>query len=91
MIKGLGELQRQISEAQQVLHSLDGDLCTVNFDPHDPASIETAIQQVATVIDERVGRFNSNPIIGPLAEQMKEQYRTEILDRAAASRLEEAD
>ena len=91
MIKGLEKLQRQMAEAQKVLQSLDGDLCTVNFDPYDPTSIEAAIQQVVTVIDERVGHHNSNPIIGPLAEQMKAQYRADIIERAAASRLKGAE
>jgi hypothetical protein len=87
MIKGLEKLQRQMAEAQEVLQNLDGDLCTVNFDPYDPASIETAIHQIMAVIDERVGQHHSNPIIGPLAEQMKAQYRADIIDRAATSRL----
>ncbi|WP_264310381.1 hypothetical protein [Pseudomonas putida] len=88
MLKGLDKLQRQLKDAQEVLERLDGDLCTVNFDPYDPASIEQAVQQVEAVIDEAVGRHGSNPIIQPLAAEMKERYRSEILDRAAAARLE---
>lgn len=88
MLKGLDQLQRQLKEAQEVLKDLDGDLCTVNFDPNDPASIEEAVQQVETVIDERIGRYGSNPIIEPLAAEMKERYRSEILERASAARLE---
>lgn len=91
MITGLDKLQRQIVEAQKVLEALDGELCTVNFNPHEPESIEAAIQQVWTVIDERVGAYTSNPIIGPLAEEMKEKYREEILERAATARVEEED
>ncbi|QHF03873.1 MULTISPECIES: hypothetical protein [Pseudomonas syringae group] len=88
MLKGLDQLQRQLKEAEAVLKDLDGDLCTVNFDPNDPASIEEAVQQVEAVIDERIGRYASNPIIEPLAAEMKERYRAEILERAAAARLE---
>ncbi|WP_439868579.1 hypothetical protein [Pseudomonas syringae] len=88
MLKGLDQFQRQLKEAEKVLKNLDGDLCTVNFDPNDPQSIEEAIQQVETVIDERTGRFASNPIIEPLAAEMKERYRSEILERATAARLE---
>ena len=44
MIKGLDKLQRQMDEAQKVLETLEGDLCTVSFDSHDPGSIEAAIQ-----------------------------------------------
>lgn len=88
MLKGLDHLPRQLKEAQEALKDVDGDLCTVNFDPSDPASIEEAIQQVETVIDERIGRYASNPIIKPLAAEMKERYRSEILERASAARLE---
>ncbi|MCS3468512.1 hypothetical protein M2401_002247 [Pseudomonas sp. JUb42] len=88
MLKGLDQLQRQLKEAQEVLKDLDGDLCTVNFDPNDPASIEEAVQQVETVIDECIGRYASNPIIEPLAAEMKERYRSEILERASAARME---
>ncbi|GFM82628.1 hypothetical protein PSCICN_33200 [Pseudomonas cichorii] len=88
MLKGLDQLQRQLEEAEEVIKNLDGDLCTVNFDPSDPESIEQAIQQVETTIDERTGRHASNPIVGPLAAEMKERYRAEILERAAAARLE---
>jgi len=88
MLKGLDQLQRQLKEAEAVLKDLDGDLCTVNFDPNDPASIEEAVQQVEAVIDERIGRYASNPIIKPLAAEMKERYRSEILERASAARLE---
>lgn len=88
MLKGLDQLQRQLKEAQEVLQALDGELCTVNFNPHDLSSIEQAIQQVENVIDERTGQHASNPIIQPLAAEMKERYRSEILDRAAAARLE---
>lgn len=88
MLKGLDKLQRQLKEAQEILKDLDGDLCTVNFDPSDPSSIEEAVQQVETVIDERIGRYASNPIIEPLAAEMKERYRAEILERASAARLE---
>jgi hypothetical protein len=91
MITGLDKLQRQLTDAQKVLESLDGELCTVRFDPNDPESIEAAIQQVWSIIDERVGPHTSNPIIGPLAEEMKEKYRGEILERAATARLEEED
>jgi predicted RNase H-like HicB family nuclease len=88
MLKGLDQLQRHLKEAEEVLKRLDGDLCTVAFDPNDPSSIEEAIQQIETVIDECTGRYASNPIIKPLAAEMKERYRTEIVERAAAARLE---
>lgn len=87
-ITGLDKLQRELSEAQLALSELDGELGSVNFNPHDPASIEAAIQSANQMIDQRVGQYASNAIIGPLIDQMKETYREGIIEKAAAARLE---
>lgn len=86
-ITGLDELSKQLTDAQKALEMLDGELGTVSFEPDDPASIEAAIQSVEKIIDDRLGPFASNPIIAPLAEQMKDKYREAIIDRAAEARL----
>lgn len=90
-ISGLDELGRQLTDAQKALEVLDGELGTVSFDPGDPASIEAAIQSVEAVIDERIGCYASNPIIAPLADEMKKKYREAIIDRAAEARLKGSD
>lgn len=90
-ISGLDNLSRQLTDAQKALDALDGELGTVSFNPDDPASIEAAIQSVETIIDERLGPYSSNPIIAPLAEEMKEKYREAIIERAAEARLKESD
>lgn len=90
-ITGLDRLQRQLKDAQKALEALDGELGTVNFNPHDPASIETAIHEVERLVDDRVGTYASNPIIGPMADEMKGKYRAAILEKAAAARLESGD
>lgn len=90
-ISGLDDLSRQLTNAQKALETLDSELGTVSFDPNDPASIEAAIQSVEAVIDERLGPYASNPIIAPLAEEMKEKYREAIIDRAAGARLNGSD
>lgn len=90
-ITGLDELSTQLTNAQKALEALDGELGTVNFDPNDPASIEAAIQSVETIIDERLGQYANNPIIAPLAANMKEKYREAVVDRAAAARLKGCD
>jgi len=87
-ITGLDKLQRELAESQRALSELNGELGTVNFDPHDPASIEAAIQSANQMIDQRVGQYASNAIIGPLIDQMKETYREGIIEKAAAARLE---
>lgn len=90
-ITGLDNLSRDLEDAQKAMSAMDGELGSVRFDPHDPASIEAAIQEVEKLIDERLGSYASNPIIGPLAEGMKEQYRQGIVDKAAAARTGEDD
>lgn len=87
-ITGLDKVTKTLDDAQKALAALDGELGTVNFDPTDPASIQLAIQTAENMIDERLGPYASNPIVGPLAEATKERFRQGIVDRAAAARLE---
>lgn len=87
-ITGLSKLTHDLADAQRAFEGLDGELGTVSFDPHDPASIEAAIQEVEQLVDERLGAYASNPLVGPLIGQMKEKYREGIVERAAAARLE---
>lgn len=86
-ITGLDKLQRELAEAQRALRDLDGELGTVSFDPFDPASIEAAIQSVNQMVDQRGGRYASNPIMEPMIEQMKKVYRDRIVEKAAVARL----
>ena len=86
-IRGFDKLAQQLDEAQKALSAMDGELGAVSFNPQDPASIEAALQQMESTIDERVGEYASNPIIGPLIVEMKEKYRAGIIERAAAARL----
>ncbi len=90
-ITGLDKLQKDLGAASAALQDLGGTLGTVHFDPTDPASIEAAIQEVEDMVDSKLGSYADNPIIAPLAAQMKDKYRTAILDRAAAARLESDD
>lgn len=86
-ITGLDKSQKDVKDVEQALNKLDGELEVVNFDPNDPASIESAIHSVNRMIDERLETYSSNPIVAPLAEQMKEKYREGILEKAAEARL----
>lgn len=88
MVKGLDQLQKQLHQAQEALRLVEGDLGTVSFDSNDPESIEAAMRQIDALIDERLGDYLQNPIIGPLAESMKEKYREAVLEQAQAKRLE---
>lgn len=86
-ITGLDELTRELKDAEKALEGLDGELGSVSYVPHDPGSIELAIARMEAMVDERIGDFSFNPIITPLVESMKEQYRHAILEQAASARL----
>jgi hypothetical protein len=87
-ITGLDKLQKDLKEAEQALNELDGELGVVKFDPRDPASIEAAIHSVNLMIDNRIEPYANSPIVRSLAEQMKESYRENILQKAAEARLQ---
>ena len=80
--------QKELQEAQAALAELHGELGSASFDPNDPQSIENAIQSVSQMIDERVGRYASNPIIGPLIEELKEACHEGLMEKAAEARRE---
>ncbi len=88
MTKGFDQLQKQLQRAQEALKRVEGQLGTVQFDPNDPESIERAMRQIDSIIDERLGDYLNNPIIGPLSESMRETYKEAILEQAQANRLE---
>lgn len=90
-VTGLDKLTKELEDAQRALAQIDGDIGNVSFDPHDPTSIERAIVAMEQMIDAKVGRYAKNAIVGPMIEQMKEQYRAEILQKAAAARLSEEE
>lgn len=90
-VTGLDKLSRDLEDAQKAMSGMDGQLGSVSFDPHDPTSIEAAIQDAEKLIDERVGSYESNPIVEQLVDGMKKQYRQGILDKAAAARSIEDD
>jgi hypothetical protein len=53
-ISGLQEMQDQLAQAQQALKAIDGEVGTVNFDPHDPVSVECAIRSMEVMIDGKL-------------------------------------
>lgn len=88
-ITGLEEIQKSISELEKALGELDGNIASLQFDPHDPQSIEQAIQTAHQAIDERIARFANNEIVAGMVADLKENIRAEVLERAAAARLSE--
>ena len=87
-ISGLQEMQDHLTQAQKALEAIDGDIGSVNFDPHDPASVDSAIRSMEAMIDGKLAVYSDNSFVADLAEGMKEQYREGILARAAEYRLQ---
>jgi hypothetical protein len=87
-ITGLDKLQRQLNDASQALQALDGEISAVNFNPHDPSSVEAAVVQVEQAIDAKIAPYRGNAIVENVATQLKDRYRQEIYDRAAKARLQ---
>ena len=90
-ISGLDQLTKQLEQAQQAIDEIDGELGTVTFDPNDPASIDSAIQQANATLDAKVASWANNPLVAQLIEGVKEQFRESIIQRAAVARLEGND
>ena len=91
MIKGLKDLARKMAHLQKATSALDGDITSVRFDPHDPQSIELAIQRMEAAIDERIGSHGRDDMIDGIVGEMKERYRLAIIERAAAARAEDVE
>lgn len=84
---GIDEFVKELEDARNALEAMDGEVGEASFNPNDPASIEEAIHKMERLVDERVGSYASNPIIGPMAEAIKNQHREFILEQAAVARL----
>ena len=87
-IQGLDKFAKKMDEFAKAMGELDGKFGDVEFNPHDPGSIEQAIHRMEAMIDERVRTFERNDMVKTTVTAMKEKYRQMILDRAAAARLE---
>ena len=90
-IDGLNKFTRKLKELEKAVADLDGNLANLTFDPHDPHSIEQAIQQFHTAIDEKTTNYAHNEMVVKISDELKEMGTTRILERAAAARLEEVD
>lgn len=86
-ISGINKLQKQLKEVEDAAETLNGSY-DVRFDANDPVSIETAIQEACSMVEERATRYVNNPMVSPLIESMKENLRQQILDSAEQQRQE---
>ncbi|MDP3340773.1 hypothetical protein [Frigidibacter sp.] len=86
-IEGLDELQLDLQRAQDALSELDGEFGIVSFNPDDPSSIDLAVTSMENLIDRKVAGFEDNDLVASLVEEMKEEYRRIILEKAAEFRI----
>jgi len=86
-ITGLDAIMKKTEQMSKFASEIDGELASVNFDPNDPASIEAAMQEINDAIDEKTRSYERNDWIQNLAEQLKEQARNSLLEKAAAARI----
>lgn len=86
-ISGLETIQKQLKDVERATKALNGSY-DVHFDANDPVSIENAIQEAHSMVDERAAGYATNPMVRPLIEHMKENLRQQILDSAEQKRQE---
>lgn len=86
-ITGIDNLQKQLKEVEKVTEALNGSY-DLRFDVNDPVSIENAIQDACSMVDERASGYANNPMVTPLIEHAKENLRQYILDSAEQQRQE---
>ncbi|HGN9466902.1 MULTISPECIES: hypothetical protein [Providencia] len=84
-ISGIDKLQKQMEEIEHVTAALDGSY-NVTYDANDPTSIENAIQVACSLVDERASQYQTNPLVIPIIEQLKETLRERILHDAEQQR-----
>lgn len=90
-ITGFDAIMKKTDQMADFAKEIDGDLASVEFDPSDPASIEAALQEINDAVDEKTKSYERNDWIQSLAEQLKEQARNSVLEKAAAARIGNKD
>ncbi len=86
-MEGLDSLAQELSELEKALSELEGEIANVSFNSQDPQSIDLAIQQINAVVDERLASYSNNELIATIAEDIKEEFRNQVLENANAARL----
>ena len=72
-----------LKELQSFMSEIDGDIGTVNFNAKDQDSVNQAIANMEKMIDEKAKNYQHNQSIMELVEEMKGNYKQQILDKAA--------
>ena len=84
-------LLKNLNKLELILNELESQPINLKFDPFDPLSIESAIQEYNYGLDSIAGDEINNPIISSLLEGLKENARSEIIREAAEARLKKGE
>ena len=82
-MNGLDEMTNHLKELQSFMSEIDGDIGTINFNAKDQDSVNQAIANMEKMIDEKAKNYQHNQSIMELVEEMKGNYKQQILDKAA--------
>lgn len=82
----LDAVREQMRDAEAILQQLDLALEAIRFDPSIPASVAAAAKQTSAVIDSHLAGFRGNPVLAPLADQLKIQYLENIEHKVVTSK-----
>jgi hypothetical protein len=86
-IAGLDQLQGQLAEAQTAMSALNGEVAKLEFNPDDPASVEAAVRTMKRMVDQKAGRYSSNPIVGSFITKSKKRSQRRSAPRRSAPKL----
>jgi hypothetical protein len=81
-VTGLDQLQRELAEAQAAFAAMNGEIGKLKFDPADPASVAAAVRTMERMVNNKLRRYASNPIVGPFISKSKEAFASEIRAQA---------
>lgn len=87
-ISGLEQLSKKMDQLTKFSEEIDGEFANVSFNPNDPSSIEAAISEMEMAVDAKASSYERNDMIADLVLQIKESFRSQILEQAAQARLE---
>lgn len=78
---GIGHLEVYLKELQDAAAVLHLNLTLPEFDPAT-STVEAAIANMESVIDERIAPWKHNQTVLGMAEEAKKRFRAELLKKA---------
>ena len=75
-------MQRELAEAQAALSAMNGDNGKLKFDPAGFRQRRGPCEPWSGLVDDKAGRYASNPIVGPLIAKSKEAFAAAIRAKA---------